>query len=440
MPLAESPFAGANILLVDDEESILHSLKRCFRKSGWNIRTATSGFDGLDILALNSIDLVISDMKMPEMTGAEFLAEVAEKYPSTIRILLTGFSELESAIDAINRGKIYSYVSKPWDDEQFFQIINNGLQLVEMAKERDELLLITKEQNEKLKDFNHQLEDKVKVRTQELEQTAAFLDQANDELKQSYNSTIRVFSNLIELREGKRAGHAKRVAQYAKTISSSLNISVHSSNDVYLAALLHNIGFVGLPDNISSVPYSELSIGDKEKYRQYPVLGEAALMSIPTLHSTAKYIRQHHEYVNGSGFPDGLKGDQISIGAKIITVLNEYDELKMGFITGNLESTTNAVAYMKSHIGIKYDKKIVDVFLKYVMPNYYKDSHANVAGSEKGVDVYEVQDGMNLARDLVTPGGILLLAKGQRITQVIIDRIRNLEKDTQKKFVIFVTE
>lgn len=435
MTVEESPFAGAHILMVDDEESILKSLQRSFRKSGWNIHTATSGFDGLDILALNHIDLVISDMRMPEMNGAEFLEQVAKKYPQTVRILLTGFSELDSAIDAINKGRIYSYVSKPWNDEDFFQIINNGLQLGEVARERDELLELTKSQNEQLKEFNEHLEKKVKMRTAELEQTAAFLDQANDELKQSYDATIGVFSHLIELREGKRGGHSGRVAQYAKKLAESLNISTQNANDVYFASLLHNIGLVAMPDHFSSTPFAELSFEDKEKFKEHPILGEAALMSIPFLHSAAKYIRHHKEYVNGSGFPDSLKGDEIPIGARIVTVLNDFDELQMGFITGQPESPRSAAEHLKSHIGIKYDAKVVETFLKVVMPG-----GGQVSEIERKIEVHEVRDGMKLARDLVTPGGILLLAKGQRITASIIERIRLLEKDTRKKFNIFVSD
>lgn len=439
MAVGESPFKGANILMVDDEESILNSLKRSFRKTGWNIKTATSGFDGLDILALNPIDVVISDMRMPEMNGAEFLEQVAKKYPQTVRILLTGFSELDSAIDAINKGRIYSYVSKPWNDEQFCQIINNALQLGAISKERDTLLEVTERQNKELSEFNAQLEQKVKARTQELEQTAAFLDQANTELKNSYNSTIRVFSNLIELREGKRSGHSRRVAQYAKNLAESLNISEQNTNDVYLAALLHNIGLVGLPDVVSSTPICDLTFADKEKFKEHPVLGEAALMSIPFLHNASKYIRHHREYFNGSGFPDQLSGNEIPIGARIVTVLNEFDELQMGFITGKPETPHDAVEYLKSHVDVKYDRRVVDTFLKYIKPTgNNSESHAD--GMERTIDVNEVADGMKLARDLVTPGGILLLAKGQRITQAIIERIRVLEKDTKKKFAIFITD
>lgn len=427
-----------SVLFVDDETSILNSLRRRFRKTGWNISTAENGPDGLEIMQQRKIDVVVSDMKMPEMSGAEFLTEVADTYPKTVRILMTGYSDIESAIEAINKGRIFGYISKPWNDEDLLKTIERGLEITFLERERDELLVISQKQNEKLKNYNLDLENEVSRRTEELEQTASFLDTTLNELKSAYNSTIDVFASLIELREGKRAGHAKRVAQYAKDIATSLGISEHGTNDIYLAALLHNIGLIGMPDHILSSAYSELSFTEQKKYREHPIFGEASLMSIPPLYKAAKFIRQHCEYEDGSGFPDGLVGAEIEIGAKIIGIISKYDEYKLGFITGQQESDDAAVRYLIKNSNTKFNKKVVDVFLKNIKPNYKREAMYQPSIIDKGISTKVIKEGMVLAQDLVTPGGVLLLVKGQKITGEIIARVRMLERDTKKSFVIYI--
>ncbi len=427
-----------SVLFVDDETSILHSLRRRFRKVGWNISTAENGADGLEIMQQRKIDVVVSDMKMPEMSGAEFLTEVANTYPKTVRILMTGYSDIDSAVEAINKGRIFGYISKPWNDEDLQKTIERGLEITFLERERDHLLVLSKKQNEKLQSFNKDLEVEVKRRTEELEQTTLFLDSTLGELKGAYNSTIDVFASLIELREGKRAGHARRVAQYAKDLATTLEISEQGTNDIYLAALLHNIGLIGMPDHILSTSYSELSFTDQKKYREHPIFGEASLMSIPPLHKAAKFIRHHCEHEDGSGFPDGLVGAEIAIGAKIIGIISKYDEYKLGFITGKQESDDGAARYLVNNSSTKFNKKVVDAFLKSIKPNYKREAVHKTSIVDKGISTKDTKEGMTLAQDLVTPGGILLLAKGQKVTGEIIARIRMLERDTKKSFVIYI--
>lgn len=427
-----------NILFVDDETSILNSLRRRFRKTGWNISTAENGADGLEIMQQRKIDVVVSDMKMPEMSGAEFLTEVADQYPKTVRILMTGYSDIESAVEAINKGRIFGYISKPWNDEDLQKTIERGLEIIFLERERDELLVISQKQNEKLKNFNKDLEVEVKRRTEELQQTASFLDSTLNELKGAYNSTIDVFANLIELREGKRAGHARRVAQHAKDLAATLDISEQGTNDIYLAALLHNIGLIGMSDHILSTSYNELSFTEQKKYREHPIFGEASLMSLPPLHTAAKFIRQHCEHEDGSGFPDGLVGAEIEIGAKIIGIISKYDEYILGLVTGRQESDDAAARYLVNNSNTKFNKKVVDAFLKSIKPNYKREAMHQPSVVDKGISTKVIKEGMILAQDLVTPGGVLLLVKGQKITGEIIARIRMLERDTKKSFVIYI--
>jgi len=157
------------VLCVDDEENILHSLKRLLRKEGYRLLTANSGADGLNILKEENVHLVISDQRMPIMSGTEFLASVREKYPDAIRIVLTGYTEVDSITDSINKGHIYKFILKPWNDQNLRLEIKQGLEQYELVHANKELQERIIQQNEKLKTINENLEGLVQERTKELE-------------------------------------------------------------------------------------------------------------------------------------------------------------------------------------------------------------------------------------------------------------------------------
>lgn len=206
----------ATLLFVDDEASILSALRRLLRPAGHKIHTAESGKAGLEILERETVDRVISDMRMPEMDGAKFLEQVRARWPDVTRLLLTGYADVASIIEAINRGEIYRYIAKPWDDNDLTLIIRDALERRRLQGENAHLLTLTQRQNEQLRELNASLEQKVRARTDELEQANSFLNLANDKLKQNFLVSIKMFSGLMELRGGAMAGHSRRVADLAR--------------------------------------------------------------------------------------------------------------------------------------------------------------------------------------------------------------------------------
>ncbi|MHB8746418.1 MAG: response regulator, partial [Gammaproteobacteria bacterium] len=184
----EATPAALGVLFVDDEQNILASLRRLVRPQGYRVFIAASGAEGLEIIERESIDLVVSDMRMPGMDGAAFLAAVAQRRPDTVRILLTGYSDMASTIDAINKGGIYRYLTKPWEDNDLLLTVQSALKHKALERERDQLLELTRRQNEELKSFNAELEKRVEARTAEIKQTADMLDLAYQELHTSYQT------------------------------------------------------------------------------------------------------------------------------------------------------------------------------------------------------------------------------------------------------------
>lgn len=427
-----APFA---LLFVDDEANILSSLRRLFRPLGYRIFIANGGAEGLAILEKEHIDLVISDMRMPEMDGATFLAEVARCWPETVRILLTGYSDITSTIEAINKGGIYRYLSKPWEDTDLVLTVQSALKHKELERERDQLLELSRKQNEELKSFNAELEKRVAARTAEIQQTADMLDLAYQELHQSYQTAIPVFANLVEMREGKGTGHGRRVAEMAKALALHLGLGEEAAKDIYYAGLLHDIGKIGLPDRLVDKPLTSLSAEDRLLAEKHPQMGESALLALEPMTGAARLIRAHHERFDGRGFPDQLIGEDIPIGARILAVVNEYDGLQRGTVLEQKLTAEAAAGFLKENSGKRYDPQVTEAFLKLLNVHAQK---AGISRQQVNVGTGELRAGQVLARDLINHDNILLLTKGFRITDAMIVKLRAYEGYCGSSLKIFV--
>ena len=420
-----SATTSATVLCVDDEPNILSSLRRVLRPLGCKVLLAGGGAEGLEHLEQEKVDLVISDMRMPEMDGAAFLAEVARRWPGTVRILLTGYADLDSTINAINEGHIYRYLSKPWEDNDLRLTVQRALENKANVAERRRLVRLTQQQNKKLKALNANLEERVQARTEELRQTASFLEMAYQELKKAYVDSISVFSNLIELREGVSAGHGRRVAELAVAIAGKMEMSPEEVETVEAAALLHDIGKISFTDELMQAPYFELSNAERAEVQKHPAAGEAALLSLPPLEKAARLIRWHHERYDGYGFPDRLEGEAIPLGARVLCVANEFDALQEGMLFGEQMERAEAIAYMEKNRGDRYDPAVVDA-LHQVLEEGQIAAHYV---SELRLAAEDLRPGMVLSRDLTARDGMLLLSKEKELTEQLLERIRRYQRD-----------
>jgi len=354
-PSAEA--SGFTILCVDDEPNILSALRRLFRPQGYTVRVAGGGAEGLTVIDAERIDLIISDMRMPGMDGAAFLAEACKRQPDAVRLLLTGYADMESTIAAINAGHIARYISKPWNDQDVLLTVREALERRALLREKNRLEALTKAQNEELRSLNAGLEQKVEARTAELRG-------AHEKLKQNFLTSIRVFSNLIELREGAVCGHSRRVADLARKIAVRLGLKPTEVQDVMLAGLLHDVGKIGLPDELLSKPVSHMSGDELGQWRKHPTSGQNALMGLENLRQAAAYIRAHHERWDGQGFPDRLSGLTIPYGARIIAVANDFDGLQIGVLSPRRLKPEEAVTFIQQNRGKRYCPQVVDTFLR----------------------------------------------------------------------------
>ncbi|MBX2839349.1 MAG: response regulator [Gammaproteobacteria bacterium] len=415
------------VLCVDDEESVLSSLKRALRKQPFTLLTANSGEEALTLMADNTVDLIISDMRMPSMSGVQLLSKVYDTWPDTVRILLTGYADMESTVSAINDCHIFRYLNKPWNNDGLLVAINSALEHKHLKDENTALTELTKKQNAELLAFNAKLESKVDERTRELAEANDQLNQFYAELSDSYQSAIRVFAQLIELRESGTRHHSQKVAETCAKLSEVLTMSDAERSDLKNAALLHDIGKMSYSDDFMSTPYSKMTKDEKQKYHTHPGIGQAALLSIPALDNTGLIIRAHHERVDGTGFPDGLVGDSIPIPARIIAVAADFDDLQNGLLLDRPLSTAEALAYLKEKSGKHYDKSVVDAIIN--LANKTTEDKSGVFKTHT-VHVKDLKPGMRTADNITDSNGMLLLSAGQELTESLILRISQCLNDT----------
>jgi response regulator RpfG family c-di-GMP phosphodiesterase len=409
------------VLCVDDEVNILSSLKRLLRPTGYRVLIAESASMALELIEAENgrVNLVISDMRMPGMDGAQLLAKVRETWPEIMRILLTGYSDVESTIAAINDGQIYRYISKPWNDQELLLTVREALERQNLESEKARLEVLTTQQNQELRALNSDLEEKVQARTQEL-------CLANEKLSKSFFTSVQVFANLIELRAGNIGGHSRRVADLARKICARMQLDAGTANNVVLAALLHDIGKIGFPDSLLGKPVNKMTHEEFEIYRKHPVKGEQALMALDELREAARLIRSHHERYDGKGFPDGHAGDQIPQGARILALANAFVGLQQRMPAA--EAMQNIIHGRAK----QYDPAVVDAFVAEM------GGPQRIEIAEINLRTADLKAGMTLTRDLYSRDGVLLLAMDYTLTESLIRQIRDYEASERSQLSIYV--
>ncbi len=421
-----------SLLFVDDEPSILSSLKRLFRPHGYQIFTGEGGAAGLEILEKEAIDLVISDMRMPNMDGAHFLEQVRLRWPDTIRILLTGYADMESTIAAINKGQIYRYINKPWDDSEILLIVREALERRRLERENGRLSAVVEAQNKELLELNAGLEQKVAERTEELNKAIKYVKSAHARLKTGFINTVQAFSGLTEMRGKNLSGHARRVADHARNLARRMELSETEQQNVLFAALLHDIGKIGLSDALLDRPFNSLEGDERAEVMRHPERGEQALMQIEQLKGAAELIRSHHELFDGSGYPDHLAGLAIPVGARILCAANDYDSLVSGTMSREPMKPKDAFSYLIEQRGRRYDPTVIDHYVE-LLSEQLKNQIDEIP-----LRPALLKTGMVLSRDLQHRDGYMLLAKGYVIDPAVIAQLAKIEVTDHCHIMVYV--
>lgn len=415
-PPGADPSSGAlpaTLLFVDDEPAILSALRRLFRPQGYRILLAESGAAALEILVQEKVDLVLSDMRMPGMDGAQLQQQVCQGWPDVARLLLTGYADIDSTIAAINQGGVQRYIAKPWDDQELLLAVRDGLERTRLRQQNRDLLLQTQRHND-------ELERRVAARTAELSQVNDMLEQAFADLHNNFLLSIKVFAGLVELREAGEIGYSERVGQLARRVAGALGLSQTEQDDCYAAGLLHEVGKIGLPDALLRKPVSVMRGDDLVQYRRYPLLGEATLMPLTGLRGAARLVRAHQERLDGLGFPDGLSGAELPLAAQVVGVAAAYEALQTGRLSERRHDAAQACAVIRQAAGTHFSPDVVAAFDRLM------SAAPSPAPRDRELAATDLLPGMVMAEDLRSPRGTLLLAAGYVFDAGVIATIRDL--------------
>lgn len=317
------------LLIVDDEAPNVRLLERLFRDD-YHCLTATSGAEATELLDQHDVAVIITDQRMPEMTGIELLKKSAARRPHMVRILLTGYTDLEALVEAINCGLVYLYVSKPWSNDELKLKISQAIEHYEQNKHRHQLMAA----NERL--------------------TARI-----GEMKSGF---VRVVSAILKMHDEHTYAQGLRVSRYTELIAENVGVAAEEMEDLTTAALLHQLGKLSL----SNRQAGSAALKDVLGVEYSTDRAAKALAYLPEFREIADIIRYQSENYDGSGFPTGLAGERIPLTSRILRVASEYDLLTNPRGNGERYSHEDALQKIRTCAAKKYDPELVDVLSRAV--------------------------------------------------------------------------
>ncbi len=304
------------VLFVDDEPSIRNAIERMYlERDDVCCLFAASGQEGLDILKMEEVWVVVSDYLMPGMRGIEFLSKAREIRPETVRIMMTAYADLTIAIDAINKSEAYRFVTKPWNNKELLDMVDEALmryQLIQSLGCEDETLYLS-------------------------------------------------LAQAVELKDPYTKGHCDRVARYAVALAHSSGLSEGFINDIKHGSWLHDCGKIGVPEVVLNFP-GRLSEDDLEKVMQHPRWGSEVARQARMSDTVINIILYHHERFDGKGYPSGLKADQIPIEARIVAIADVFDALYSDRPYRKAYDFNRTIEIMREMTETHFDPHLMELF------------------------------------------------------------------------------
>ena len=361
------------ILCVDDEPKVLSAFQRQLHEQ-FHIETAVGGAEALEVLASKGpFAVIVSDMRMPGMDGIQFLAAAKDRAPESVRMMLTGCADQETAIEAVNEGNIFRFLTKPCPPERLAKALTAGIEQYRLVTAEKELL------------------------------------------EKTLRGAIKVLSDVLSLANPMAFGHASRVRRLIRELCKEMNVD--KPWQLEIAAMLSQIGCVTVPSDTLEKVYHRRPLQEEESQmlEAHPAIGRDLVRNIPRLEDVAQIIAYQQKCFDGSGIPsDSVAGEAIPLGARILKVALDYEILKWGGRTG-----------LEAVIALRKQSQWYD-----------PDALAALEAVVKSEESFDVQDvamkdlGLYaiLAEDVITPDGTLIVGKGQEVTPSLYYRLKNFAR------------
>jgi len=330
------------ILVVDDEETIREIVSSMLGGAHFQTRQASSGIEALSILESGGeFDLVLSDLMMAEMDGIALLENAKERYPDMPIVMVTAVHDISVALQALRNGA-YDYLLKPFEREQLLATVRRALENRRLKRENDA--------------YRTNLEALVAARTQQWKT-------ALSNLEKSYDITLEVLGDALDAKDAETEHHSRRVTAFTIAIARKMGLAREEINVIARGAFLHDIGKMAIPDFILHKPGKltddEMAIMKEHCYRGYKIISR-----IPFLAEAAEIVYSHQERYDGLGYPRGLKGDEIPIGARIFSIADTLDAMTMDRPYRPAQTFDAARKEIQLWSGRQFDPALVKVFLE----------------------------------------------------------------------------
>ena len=360
------PHRAARILIVDDESHIRSMMGATLERQGYDVQLASSGHEAMDIMEGSTFDLVLTDIVMQDGNGIALLERIRGREPHLPVVMVTAIHDISVAIDSMRRGA-YDYLLKPFEREHLVGTVLRAL---------DHRQAMEESQN-----YKQSLEQVVQARTDMLRQAMA-------ELEHSYDVTLEALGDALDLKDSETEGHSKRVTAYTIALARAMGIKPSEIKVIARGAFLHDIGKMAIPDHILRKP-GPLTPEEQEIMREHCSRGYHILRKIPFLSDASEIVFSHQEHFDGTGYPNGLAGTEIPIGARIFAVADTLDAITSDRPYRRARSFDAAREEILRCSGTQFDPAVVEIFLK--IPNeLWHELRSEITGQHKRFSTFDM--------------------------------------------------
>lgn len=325
---------NVRVLIVDDEASVREVLYRALDEQGYHCITAADTTEAIAALDSCPVDMVLTDIMMPGMTGVDLLREVQKKCPDTAVMMLTAVVDTQTAIEAMKLGA-YDYIMKPFN-------IDEVILSVERVIEKRNLILANR-------DYRDHLEQRV--------------DEQTDQIRHTFLGAVKALAEALDAKDPYTNGHSRRMTEIVVILAKEMNLPEDTLEKIRLAGMVHDIGKIGVSEEILHKP-GKLSDEEFDTIRDHPVAGERILRPIVTDEVVLSMVRHHHERYAGGGYPEGIAGEKIPVGARLLAVADAYDAMTSNRPYRDALMPEKARSQLLANRGSQFDPGIVDIFIK----------------------------------------------------------------------------
>lgn len=352
------------LLLVDDEPGIASLLGQKLEQAGYICRSCTSAKQALEMLAQEAFSAIISDLQMPEMSGLDLLNKVQKEHPDCAFLMATGVGDVRVGVQAMKQGAA-DYLLKPFDLELVAASLERALRMKRMALE--------------VEHYRKHLEHMVDQRTKELRD-------AISRIEQTYDETLKSLAGALDLRDNETAGHSVRVTRYCTEIAKAGGWSGDQLKHIVRGAQLHDIGKIGIPDSVLRKP-GKLTPEEWEVMKTHARVGYELVRRIAFLAPAAEIVLTHQERYDGSGYPQGLRAEEIPLGARIFAVADTLDAMTSDRPYRKALPFSAAREEITRESGRQFDPDVVRIFLSFPETTWedIREQAADLRPNEPGV-------------------------------------------------------